>query len=75
MLDIYATVVSPILTALLGHACRFHPSCSAYARQAVATHGIARGGYFAIRRLCRCRPGGGWGEDPIPGRGHAAAKL
>lgn len=66
MLDLYRAAVSPILTGVLGHACRFHPSCSVYARQAIAGHGLARGAYFAIRRLLRCRPGGGWGDDPVP---------
>lgn len=75
MLDLYGAVVSPVLTGLLGNACRFHPSCSVYAHQAVASHGVARGGYFAIRRLIRCRPGGGWGEDPVPCRDKAATRF
>ncbi len=74
MLDLYRAVVSPILTGLLGHACRFHPTCSVYARQAVASHGLAGGGYFVIRRLFRCRPGGGWGDDPVPRRDQAVAR-
>jgi putative membrane protein insertion efficiency factor len=68
MLDVYRAFVSPLFTAVLGHACRFHPNCSAYAREAVAIHGLGRGGWLAMRRLLRCRPGGGWGEDPVPAR-------
>jgi uncharacterized protein len=74
LLDLYRALVSPLLTALMGHACRFHPSCSMYAREAIASHGAARGAYLALRRLCRCRPGGGWGEDPVPCRDEAVVK-
>ena len=47
-------------------ACRFEPSCSRYATEALATHGAARGGVLALRRLCRCHPWGGAGYDPVP---------
>lgn len=47
-------------------ACRFVPSCSAYASEAVASHGVLRGGGLAVRRLLRCRPFGGHGHDPVP---------
>jgi putative membrane protein insertion efficiency factor len=46
--------------------CRFEPSCSAYAHEAVVTHGAARGTLLAARRLSRCRPWGGRGWDPVP---------
>lgn len=46
--------------------CRFTPSCSEYAAQALAAHGAARGGVLALRRLLRCRPGGRRGSDPVP---------
>lgn len=46
--------------------CRFVPSCSAYAAEAVETHGVLRGGWLALRRLGRCRPMGGRGFDPVP---------
>ena len=46
--------------------CRFEPSCSAYAHEAVVTHGAARGSLLAARRLLRCRPWGGRGWDPAP---------
>jgi len=47
-------------------ACRFEPSCSRYATEALSTHGAARGGIMALRRLCRCHPWGGAGYDPVP---------
>jgi putative membrane protein insertion efficiency factor len=46
--------------------CRFTPSCSAYAVEALEVHGAARGSWLAVRRLCRCRPLGGKGWDPVP---------
>ncbi len=59
-------VLSPLLTALFGPACRFEPSCSRYASEAVTEHGILRGGMMAARRLLRCHPLGGHGYDPVP---------
>ena len=47
-------------------ACRYEPSCSAYAAEAVARHGAVRGGLLAAHRLCRCGPWGGEGYDPVP---------
>jgi uncharacterized protein len=47
--------------------CRFTPSCSEYAAQALRAHGATRGGLLALRRLARCRPGGRRGPDPVPG--------
>jgi uncharacterized protein len=47
--------------------CRYVPSCSTYAREAVAAHGAARGSWLAARRLGRCHPWGGHGYDPVPG--------
>ena len=59
-------IASPILVFTLGPACRFEPTCSAFAHQAIAQHGVLRGGQLAIQRLARCRPLGGWGYDPVP---------
>ena len=47
-------------------ACRYWPSCSCYAEQAIRTHGALRGGVLAARRLLRCHPWGGHGFDPVP---------
>ena len=66
VVDLYRVTVSPMLAALFGPACRFEPTCSAYAREAICEHGIARGGWLTLRRLSRCRPAGGWGYDPVP---------
>ncbi|MFW5753050.1 MAG: membrane protein insertion efficiency factor YidD [Planctomycetota bacterium] len=50
-------------------ACRFLPTCSVYAIEALQTHGALRGGWLALRRLLRCHPWGGHGYDPVPPRG------
>ncbi len=47
-------------------ACRYEPSCSAYAADALARHGALRGSWLAAHRLCRCGPWGGQGYDPVP---------
>jgi hypothetical protein len=46
--------------------CRFHPSCSSYAKESLAVHGAGRGTWLAVRRLLRCRPFGPSGFDPVP---------
>src|SRR5271163_3670792 len=66
---IYRAAVSPLIHAINGPACRFEPSCSVYARDAIATHGIIRGGAMAMWRVVRCNPFGGHGFDPVRGRG------
>jgi putative membrane protein insertion efficiency factor len=48
--------------------CRYVPSCSEYAAEAVENHGMVRGGTLALRRVARCHPWGGHGLDPVPGR-------
>lgn len=54
------------LSAFIGRQCRFLPTCSEYAEEAIARHGVAGGGALAFGRLCRCRPGCEWGFDPVP---------
>jgi uncharacterized protein len=46
--------------------CRFYPTCSQYARDAIVKHGATAGSWLAVRRLCRCHPFGGHGFDPVP---------
>ena len=59
---IYQWTLSP----LLPRACRFAPSCSEYAAEAIVAHGAWRGTGLAVRRLARCHPWGGHGYDPVP---------
>ncbi len=59
----YQILISPIL----GHRCRFLPSCSHYATEAINTFGTAKGSYLAVKRICRCHPFNPGGFDPVPG--------
>ena len=56
-----------ILSPWVGHGCRFQPTCSAYALEALEKHGAIRGGALAAWRILRCNPWGGSGYDPVPG--------
>jgi putative membrane protein insertion efficiency factor len=58
----YRWCVSPLLPP----SCRFHPSCSEYADEALRRHGACRGGWLALRRVCRCGPWHPGGVDPVP---------
>lgn len=62
LIRVYRRAVSPWLPP----ACRFTPSCSAYAEEAVRRYGALRGSWLAARRLARCHPLGGSGYDPVP---------
>ena len=59
---LYQRLVSPLLPG----ACRYHPTCSAYADEALRVHGGLRGSWLSVRRLSRCHPWGPGGVDPVP---------
>jgi putative membrane protein insertion efficiency factor len=63
LVRLYQLAVSPLLPP----SCRFYPSCSAYAAEALRRHGAARGSWLAVRRLARCHPFCEGGIDPVPG--------
>lgn len=56
------------LSPWLGNQCRFYPTCSEYAKQAIEDHGSLKGGYYALHRLLRCHPWANGGFDAVPGR-------
>ncbi len=62
LIRFYQYAVSP----LLGPRCRYTPSCSQYALEAIGRHGPLQGGCLACKRICRCHPWGGSGYDPVP---------
>jgi putative membrane protein insertion efficiency factor len=64
LLRAYRALISP----LYGQVCRYYPSCSAYALEAVREHGSLRGSWLAVRRLARCHPWAAGGYDPVPVR-------
>jgi putative membrane protein insertion efficiency factor len=64
LLRLYKRVISPLLPP----ACRFYPTCSEYAAQAIAKHGLIRGGILAARRFLKCSPLHPGGFDPVPER-------
>ncbi len=59
-----------LLSPMLGQRCRFYPSCSHYALEALRTHGAARGSLLTVRRLCKCHPFNEGGVDPVPPAQH-----
>ena len=66
VLVILITGYRRLLSPLLGQRCRFAPSCSAYAAEAISAHGALRGGWLALRRIGRCHPFNPGGYDPVP---------
>lgn len=73
LLRSYQLTLSPLFRG----SCRYEPSCSRYAMEALEQHGLARGAWLAVRRLARCHPLGGSGLDPVPrsGRDEDRASL
>ena len=65
---VFVKAYQVMLSPFTGGACRFHPSCSAYALQAIEEHGAGRGLVLALRRLARCHPFSRPGIDPVPRR-------
>jgi len=61
-IKLYQILISP----LLGPSCRFTPTCSQYAVEAIQKHGPIRGSWLAAKRIIRCHPWGGCGHDPVP---------
>jgi putative membrane protein insertion efficiency factor len=68
---VYQLLISP----LLGPRCRFYPSCSSYAVEALQRHGALRGSWLAVRRLGRCHPWNPGGPDPVPPARPVAAQT
>ena len=64
VIRLYQRAISP----LFAPRCRFHPTCSTYAMEAIATHGAARGTWLALKRIARCHPWNPGGIDPVPER-------
>ena len=62
LIRFYQLAISPLIPPR----CRFQPTCSQYAIEAVRKYGVRKGGGLALKRLGRCRPGGGCGYDPVP---------
>ncbi len=62
LVRLYQGAISP----LLGPACRYQPTCSQYAADALKKYGAFKGGWLAIKRISRCHPWGGHGYDPVP---------
>lgn len=62
LIAVYRYAISP----MLGRNCRFMPSCSEYASEAIHRHGSVRGGWLALRRVLRCHPWNPGGYDPVP---------
>ncbi len=61
-IKIYQYIISPVM----GPKCRFVPTCSQYGEEALKKYGLFKGGWLLVKRLSKCRPGGGSGWDPVP---------
>ena len=62
LIYVYKNFISPFTPA----SCRYEPTCSSYAQQALKKHGIIKGGFLAVKRILSCHPWGGKGYDPVP---------
>lgn len=71
LLDAYKKTLSKFFTAVFGQACRYNPTCSEYAKEAVDKHGVIPGGYMSIKRVLRCHPFSKRDHfDPVPKKVH-----
>jgi len=66
LIEFYQILISPILSYCFGVRCRFYPSCSNYAKEAILKFGILKGGFLALKRFLRCHPFTAGGFDPVP---------
>jgi hypothetical protein len=71
ILDLYRYWISPVLHSLSPTGCKFQPTCSHYASEAIILHGAVRGGWLALGRLFRCHPFTRGGFDPVPLAAHS----
>ncbi len=71
LLDTLLATYQAVLSPHLGAHCRFHPTCSAYAREALGEHGAACGSWLALKRIARCQPFATAGLDPVPKKNDA----
>ena len=62
LIKIYQNLISPFFPAT----CRYQPTCSHYAKEALEKHGLIKGGFLALKRILSCHPWGGSGYDPVP---------
>jgi putative membrane protein insertion efficiency factor len=67
LIELYQTLISP----MLGNRCRFYPTCSHYAADALAEHGLVKGTWLALKRIGKCHPLHEGGFDPVPPRTHS----
>ena len=69
LLRIYQLTLSPLIHLINGGPmCRYHPTCSRYAIEALQVHGVVKGSWLTLRRLLRCHPWGDSGDDPVPAK-------
>jgi putative membrane protein insertion efficiency factor len=71
LLRFYQLAISPMMAP----SCRFHPSCSNYALEALQVHGAAKGSLLALKRVCRCHPWNDGGVDPVPPAGKSNSSM
>ncbi|NPA40223.1 MAG: membrane protein insertion efficiency factor YidD [Thermodesulfobacteria bacterium] len=66
LIEVYQIFISPVFSCVFGIRCRFYPSCSNYAKEAILRFGIFKGGVLTLKRILRCHPFSAGGFDPVP---------